>query len=420
MKKTLLFFMLSVFLTGPARAAEPLTLAEALTTADKNQPQIEEAAANLSATAAKLGQAKASYWPQINLAADWNKGDTFIANLGAIMKTEVSATTVVVRQNLYDFGRTAGATQAARGAKAAAAEGVTVSRQDVAFRVKAAWYLVLATEKQVEASRKTVAAREGLARQAEEFFRHGIRSKVEVARTQASLFAGKSLLIQAENNRKLARLELANAMGLTSLENRALAEPETSAEPVPEDLASLQEEALHNRSELKQLSSLRDAAAGSLHSARSGYLPTLSGTASYGEAAQSMLPDGPVWALGVNLTLPVFSGFATREQVREADAAMHGVEARQKNLRLQVVKEVEAAWLGITEAQARLAASSKEAIAARESQRLAMERYREGLGTMIEAIDAQAQTLTAESAQIQAGYDQRIAEARLDRALGRQ
>lgn len=420
MKKTLLFFMLSVFLTGPARAAEPLTLAEALTTADRNHPQIEEAAANLSATAAKLGQAKANYWPQVNLAADWNKGDTFLTALGGIKETEVSTTTVVVRQNLYDFGRTAGATQAARGAKAAAAEGVTVSRQDVAFRVKAAWYLVLATEKQVEASRKTVAAREGLARQAEEFFRHGIRSKVEVARTEASLFAGKSLLIQAENNRKLARLELANAMGLTSLENRALAEPETSAEPVPEDLASLQEEALHNRSELKQLSSLRDAAAGSLHSARSGYLPTLSGTASYGEAAQSMLPDGPVWALGVNLTLPVFSGFATREQVREADAAMHGVEARQKNLRLQVAKEVEAAWLGITEAQARLAASSKEAIAARESQRLAMERYREGLGTMIEAIDAQAQTLTAESAQIQAGYDQRIAEARLDRALGRQ
>ena len=63
MKKTLLFFMLSVFLTGPARAAEPLTLAEALTTADKNHPQIEEAAANLSATAAKLGQAKANYWP---------------------------------------------------------------------------------------------------------------------------------------------------------------------------------------------------------------------------------------------------------------------------------------------------------------------------------------------------------------------
>lgn len=420
MKKTLCFLMLSLFFAGPVMATEPLTLGEALKTADKNHPQIEEAAASLSATEARLGQAKANYWPQINLAADWNKGDTFLTALGGIKETEVSTTSVVVRQNIYDFGRTAGATAAAHGAKAAAAEGVTVSRQDVAFRVKGAWYLVLATEKQVEASRKTVAAREGLARQAGEFFRHGIRSKVEVARTEASLYAGKSLLIRAENNRDLARLELANAMGLSSLADRPLAEPEANADPAPEDLASLREEALRSRNELKRLSSLKDAASGSLRSARSGYLPTLSGTASYGEAAQSMLPEGQVWALGVNLTLPVFSGFATQEQVREADATIRGVEAQQKNLRMQVTKEVESAWLGITEAQARLAASSKEAMAAQESQRLAMERYREGLGTMIEAVDAQAQALNAETAQIQAGYDQRIARARLDRALGRQ
>ena len=420
MKKPFLFVMLALLLTGQARAAEPLTLAEALATADKNHPQIAEAAANLSATEARLGQAKANYWPQINLAADWNKGDTFLTALGGIKETEVATTSVVVRQNLYDFGRTAGATDAARGAKAAAAAGVSVSRQDVAFRVKAAWHLALAAERQVEASQKTVVAREGLARQAGEFFRHGIRSKVEVARTEAALFAGKSLLIRAENNRDLARLELANAMGLDSLADRPLAEPETNAAYTPENLASLREEALRNRSELKRLSSLKDAASGSLRSARSGYLPTLSGTASYGEAAQSLLPDEQIWALGVNLTLPVFSGFATQEQVREADAAIHGVEAQHRNLRLQVGKEVESAWLGITEAQARLAASSKETQAAQESQRLAMERYREGLGTMIEAIDAQAQAINAETAQIQAGYDEKIALARLDRALGKE
>ncbi|HCC55572.1 MAG TPA: TolC family protein [Desulfobulbaceae bacterium] len=420
MKKILFFSIMSFFFTSAAWATEPLTLTEALATAAKNHPQIEEAVANLAATEARLGQSKANYWPQINLAADWNKGDSFLTALGGIKKTEVATTSVVLRQNLYDFGRTAGASAAALGAKAAAEEGVSVSRQDVAFRVKAAWYLVLAAERQVEASRKTVMAREGLARQAGEFFRHGIRSRVEVARSEASLFAGKSLLIRAKNNRDLARLELANAMGLNSLADRSLAEPEAHTDhPVPETLTSLREEALRNRNELKRLASLKDAASGSLRSARSGYLPTLSGTASYGEAAQSLLPEGQVWALGVNLSLPVFSGFATQEQVREADAAIHSVNAQQKNLQLQVAREVESAWLGISEAQARLTASSKEAEAAQESQRLSLERYQEGLGTMVEALDAQAQSLNAETAQIQAGYDQKIARARLDRALSR-
>lgn len=424
MKQIFLCMLLSLIFAGPVRAMEPLTLAEALKTADTNHPQIEEAAANLSITEARLGQAKANYWPQINLAADWNKGDAFLTALGAIKETEVSTISVVARQNLYDFGRTAGATAAARGARSAAVQGVTVSRQDVAFRVKASWYLVLAAERQVEASRKTVAAREALAHQAGEFFRHGIRSRVEVARTEASLFAGKSLLIRAENNRDLARLELANAMGLDSLAERPLAEEETTAQPTTlspgEDLAALREEGLHRRGEIKQLSSLGDAASGSLRSARSGHLPLLSGTASYGEASQSMLPEGEVWGLGLNLTLPIFSGFATREQVREAEAVIQGVKAQQKNMRMQIAKEVEVAWLGVTEAQARLAASEKESIAAEESQHLAMERYREGLGTMIEALDAQAQALNAETARIQAGYDQKIAGARLKHALGRQ
>jgi outer membrane protein len=423
MKKTLFFLLLSFFCSAPAMATEPLTLAEVLTLAGKNHPQIEEASATLSATEARIGQAKANYWPQVNLAADWNKGDTFLTALGGVKDTEVTTIAVVARQNLYDFGRTAGATAAARGNREAAAEGVTVSRQDVAFRAKAAWYLVLAAEKQVEASRKTLAAREGLARQAEEFFRHGIRARVEVARTEAFLFEGKSLLIRAENNRNLARLELANAMGLGSLEERPLIDQETIsdafADSATEDLSSLRQEALQNRGELKQLSSLGDAASASLRSARSGHLPILSGTASYGEAAQSILPEDQIWGLGVNLTLPIFSGFATQEQVREAEASIHGVKARQKNLRLQVTKEVESAWLEIGETMARFAASSKEATAAEESLRLSMELYREGLGTLIAILDAQAQAMNAETALIQAGYDQKIAKARLDRALGR-
>jgi outer membrane protein TolC len=424
MKKSLLFLLLSLFCPAQAMATGPLTLDEVLTIAGKNHPQIEEASAALSASEARLGQTKASYWPQVNLSADWNKGDTFLTALGAVKDTEVSTIAVVARQNFYDFGRTAGATAAARENRDAAAEGVTVSRQDVAFRAKAAWYLVLAAERQVEASRKTVTAREGLARQAEEFFRHGIRARVEVARTEAFWFEGKSLLIRAESNRNLARLELANAMGLGSLEGRTLIDEtaisDAFADSTEEDLPSLRQEALQNRGELKQLSSLENAASASLRSARSGHLPTLSGTASYGEAAQSVLPEDQIWGLGVNLTLPLFSGFATQEQVREAEASIHGVKARQKNLRLQIAKEVESAWLEIGEARARFEASSKEAVAAEESLRLSMELYREGLGTLIAIIDAQAQAMNAETALIQAGYDRKIARARLDRALGRQ
>jgi len=419
MKKSCMMIGLFLCMAGRLWAAEPLTMSEALATASKNHPQIEEAAAALAAAEARVGQAKANYWPQVNLAADWSRGDTYLTALGAIRETEFSSTAVVVRQNIYDFGRTAGAAAAARGARKAADEGLALSRQDVIFRVKASWFLALAAEKQVAASRQTLAAREKLARQAVEFFAHGVRSKVEVARTEAALFAGKSLLIRAENNREIARLELAHAIGVETLADRPLAASEAAPTMALEDLPRLRDEALAARKELKRVGALKEAAAGLLQSAWSGYLPTLSGTASYGDAGQSALPEGEVWTVGVNVSLPIFSGFATQSQVREAKANLEGLSAQQRNLRIQIVKEVESAWLGVREAEARLEASVKEAAAAQESQRLAMERYREGVGTTIDAVDAQAQALGAETARIQAGYDREIALARLDRALGR-
>jgi outer membrane protein TolC len=51
---------------------------------------------------------------------------------------------------------------------------------------------------------------------------------------------------------------------------------------------------------------------------------------------------------------------------------------------------------------------------------LAGGRYQEGVGSIIEVTDAQSQAIDAETAQIQATYDARIALARLDRAVGKE
>ncbi|WP_298270402.1 TolC family protein [Geobacter sp.] len=410
-----LFFLLC----GRLYAAETLTPDEALATALKNHPQTIEARANVSVAEARTGMALANYYPQVTIAADWSKGRSFLTPLESIRETEVHTEALYLRQTIYDFGRTAGAVAAARGNRIAATEALAVTRQDVAFRVRGAYYLVLAAEKQVAATRETVAAREAVFRQAEEFFRQGIRAKVDVARAEANLYGARTALIRAENNRELARVELANAMGLPSLEGRPLVEPAVPPAPLPE-LDKSRREAFTARAELKRIAALESAATATLKSARSGYLPILSGTASVGYADRNFPPGGNVWGVGLNLTVPLFSGFSTVEQEREAAASLRGVEARKDNLKLQVVKEVESAWLGVKEAAARIESTTKEEEAAREHQALAMGRYKEGVGSIIEVTDAQSQALDAETAHIQAVYDYHTALARLDRAVGRE
>ncbi|MBC8018817.1 MAG: TolC family protein, partial [Verrucomicrobia bacterium] len=90
------------------------------------------------------------------------------------------------------------------------------------------------------------------------------------------------------------------------------------------------------------------------------------------------------------------------------------------NLKLQIIREVESAWLGVNEAAARMLSTGKEVAAADESRALAEGRYQEGVGSIIEVTDAQTQALDAQTARIQAGYDYHSAMARLDRAVGKE
>jgi outer membrane protein TolC len=80
MKPSYLLLLLSLLsFAQPVPAATPLTLEEALTTAQKNHPQVIEASENVQGAEARRGQARAAYYPQISVAADWNRGKTFIA-----------------------------------------------------------------------------------------------------------------------------------------------------------------------------------------------------------------------------------------------------------------------------------------------------------------------------------------------------
>lgn len=404
--------------TQPLHAATPLTLDEALATALKRHPQIAEAKENLSGAEARTGQALANYYPQIGIAADWSRGRTFLTALERVKTTQVALNALYLNQTIYDFGRTAGAVDAAIGNRDAADQALTLTRQDLTLRVKSAFYLLLAAEQQVAATGETVKAREGVHRQALEFFNHGVRAKVDVARAEANLYAARTALIRARNGLDMARVELANAMGVTSLEQYA----PVAAAPMPAtlpDRGQAYRNALGNRAELQQLSALERAADANLRTAKGSYLPILSGTASVGYADRDFPPTGNVWGVALNLTMPIFSGFSSREQVREARANIGAILARQHDLQLQIAKEVESAWLGVNEASARIASTQKGAAAADENKALAEGRYQEGVGSIIEVTDAQSLALEAQTAHIQAQYDYYTELARLERTMGR-
>ena len=84
----------------------------------------------------------------------------------------------------------------------------------------------------------------------------------------------------------------------------------------------------------------------------------------------------------------------------------------------QIALDVEQAYLRLVELQERIKANEAAASAAKENLDLANGRYEVGVGSIIEATDAQNLYTEAQTTYIRTLYDYKIAEAQLVRAIG--
>ncbi len=122
--------------------------------------------------------------------------------------------------------------------------------------------------------------------------------------------------------------------------------------------------------------------------------------------------------MGVGVTIPIFEGFLNVYSVQSAKAQIRATQANAEGLRQDISKEVDQGYLDLKAAWDVIRATTKALEAARENFRLAQGRYKVGVGSIIEVTDAQVQLFQADLRHVQAMYDYRTAEARLDKAIG--
>ncbi len=118
------------------------------------------------------------------------------------------------------------------------------------------------------------------------------------------------------------------------------------------------------------------------------------------------------------VSYPLFDAGQARAQVRASEAALRASEARLQSLRQQVAVEVEQSYRLLSEARARIPAAEAAQRAAQINYDAAIESRREGVGTVVEVINAQTQLVQAQTNYVQATYDFFSADAQLARAVG--
>ena len=426
----------------PAALAEEtgngrLTLQRAMDIALREHPTLKESKEKVASAQYQIGASRAAYLPQASFSSQVFYGNSFpgttgsgastspagLGNFGARNASDFYTNRFSFSQLIFDFGKTPGLIDQSRATYHQSREDYAGNRQQVILGVRSAYFGYLAAQRARKVTEETVRQNQELVKQAQGFYDVGLRAKIDVTKAEANLYSAEADLIRAKNAVDLAKVTLMTALGMKTFPFEGL-EDVLEITPIPHSLAELKAQALERRPEIVKNRYQDDFNKAALRVARAGWLPTLSSQASYGWSGPSApLTTGPFdqdsWWFGAGVTVPLFDGLLAYHNMKVANANIRATNANREVLTQDITKEVDQRYLDLTAAWELIRATKKALEAARENFRLAQGRYQVGVGSIIEVTDAQVQYFQADLRYVRALYDYRVAEAQLDKAIGK-
>jgi outer membrane protein TolC len=437
-RKWVLFGWLGLFvfflLACPVLAQEelpppgkPLTLEQCTALALKYHPSLRVSQETVIASKARVEQALANYYPQVNVTGSYNTSTANFSSVGGTVRAgglgynwtfyDLYSAGASLNQNIYDFGRTSNSVKINRENVKASEEDLNTTKQSVVLNVRQAYYGVLQGLEISKVAEDTVNQSKQHLDQAQGFYQAGTRPKIDVTKAEVDLANAELALIVAKNNYQVARVTLNNAMGLRQDLKFAINES-IDLKPKTFTLAEIFESAYSKRPEILQLKARQRSQDATVKLAQASYYPTLSGVANYLYRGTDLSPMYWDLSVGAILTIPIFSGFSSPNQVAEARANLRNLQAQEENLLLNIRLEAEQAYLNQKQAIDRIAVAEKAVRQAQENYDLATGRYQVGVGSPLEITDAEVSLANAKANYIQALYDMKVSEAKIEKAMG--
>lgn len=407
----------------PADSSAALTLLEAVRLASERSPSVHAAMASRQIVEAKEQEVKGGAYPQLSLSAGGFSLNMFGGSLGPLAgigaqgsfgglsagnnhlgQLQASATQV-----LYDAGRIGEGLKVARYSQQAVDLEILQARRKAQYDAAMAFMNALKAERLEEVARAAVTQAEDHVALAESRLKGGVGTRFEVLQAETHRSNATANAMKAHTVLAIARLSLETAVGepLQALER----ETTIPGEPPTSD----PEAALSQRPELRQLRLKHQIDETAVAIQEKGFMPTVAGMGSY-----TYQPGGSHYYLvGATLQWALFNGEQTRARVSQAQGELAKDRHQLEGLRRSLQLEAQSALLTRDEAHARLATYEQSLRSASEAHRLAQVRYRAGMGTGSEVIDAQLALVQGRSNLVVARYDAQIAELRLAQAMGK-
>jgi outer membrane protein len=406
----------------------PLSADEAALLALHHQPSLVAAQAQVTAAQGNAQVAESALGPTVSTSASYAKAWGSLAQSSSGSKSSAAAVhaqatggsspaatrvtpgwtlDATISQLLFDFDRTRDEVRQAWAQEREAQAGLTLAQAELVLEVKMAFYGFVQDQHLVTVAEGNLKDQQAHLALAKAQVNAGLGIPSDVVRAEAAVADAVFTLTQARTNATLARVALAEQIGI---------DPRTPLVPAPggeatataADLNKLVTQALSSRPEIVQAQQALQAAQFGVEVARKNNWPVVSGSAGWVDSDTDFPPGNNGAFVGVSASWTPFDSGLTKGLTTEARAGVQSAQAGYDSATLAVISDVTQSYLNLKTAEQHVPTAQAEVFNAQEALRLAQGRYKAGIGVFLDVLDAEAELVTANTNLVnaQTGVDQ--------------
>lgn len=395
--------------------SQTMTLQQALETAEKASPEVQEARLHTLELEAQALVQKSSLLPQLGVSIGMNYQTTNLQGIGVIapgFPSRVGPYRVFdarprLTQQVLDLSLLS-RYRAARARAGQAKFDAETTTERTRLAVIQLYLQTLAAASRARAAQARVDTAQAVLKQVADAEHAGTSSKLDLARASQRLESDQATLVLARRDQETLLTTLKKTIGM----------PQSQPVEVVEFAPVEAEPATGVRSESLALDAERRVLTEVKRQAERERYPKIGAFGDFGALGQDPSNAVSTYTVGVSVSVPVWTSGRIENDIKAARYRLQQLEQRKRALDLSIDQETTQARLERDAARQALQSSARATAAAREALELARLRYGAGLTTNLDVITAQGNLAQTEDEEIRTRYDVLLAQANLARATG--
>lgn len=389
--------------------------------------QYVAARATLAAGREVLPQARAGLLPNVALSANALRNDVDLAYRAALPGNDVTYNShgwsVSLSQPLFRWDRWANYHQAETRVAQAETQ-YRMAGQEVLIRVAAAYFDVLLAQETLAAATASKASIAEQLAEAKRAFEVGTKTVVETHDAQARYDLTTAQEIVAANDLAVKREQLILVTGQQYDKLAGLRPGAALPAPQPANAESWVAQAKDGALPVQVAQAGMTISERELEKARAGHYPTLDLVASRNQSTlgnnvtSGIGTDTKTTVIGVQLTLPLFSGFATQSGIAQAQALRDKAMADLDTAQRAAAQQARQAYLGVVSGLSQVKALEAATVSSNSSLASNKLGFDVGVRTNMDVLNAEAQVTSTRVSLIKARLDTLLSSLKLKVATG--